>query len=210
MSSDYDIRRQRADHDYATAYAEWVATLTPAQRHDLMLKGVEACELGRMAPVKTDDRRGSGDAPELPEASYVPDIAGGVEGEAGELADLLAINVATAKRVLAWHRKRVENEAQAYRAFLFQRLIAGFLMPGNLRVRAGALAFAADLAALNGMSTIRAFAKSIGMSPFGVSKVVTYWRELLDLPANRHSKTREARAAYSRAQHEKHWRIKKC
>jgi len=209
--SDYLIRQNREDANYEKAYPEWLASLTPAQRAKVDKLGVGEAAVASHRPAAKDEVESSGDPANFSVASHAPDIAELVEGEAGPFAERFGCTVAMAKRVLVWHREQIEIESRKYQAFLLQRVIAGFLMPGNLMLRAGALAFAVNLAALNGLGkSIRDFAKARGFSPYGVSKVVEEWRVALELPRGPHQKSEAAGKAYSTAQKQKHWRNAKC
>lgn len=216
--SDYLQRQAREDAAHEIQYAKWVKSLSLADREKLRKANPalsDAASLDKPYVTKKrgrkdDSEESSQDPAESNAASFTPDIASAVDSLAEILAERFRISIEAAKQIAAWHKSTVESESIAYKAFLLQRMIAAFIEPGNLRLRAGGLAFAANLAALNGVGTLRDFAARINVSPAAVSKVKKWWQTELALPPSPHGKSREACANYSTAQKNKHWRYKKC
>ena len=219
--SDYTQTQNRRDAEHSEAYRKWYAMLSPEEKKtlakgDAHLTGSARLNLPYVQNPKKARRDNDPDRQESEErasenrASYSPDISASVDTLADQLAERFGVSGDTAKRIVAWHNEAVEREAITYKAFLFQRVIAGFIEPGNLRVRAGALAFAAGLDALNGLGSLREFSKKVGVSPAIVSRVKLWWQKELNLSPSPHGKSEQARANYSTAQKEKHWRNKKC
>lgn len=216
MGDDYAVRQARRDAEHERAYADWLATLNPSQRR--MLAAADDVSPGARLDTAAVERSRRG--PVMPEPSHrpeetlrmshTPDMAGRVDTLAETYAERYGISEDLAARIAADHVEAVEAEAMTYKAFLFQRLIGAFIAPGNVKLRAGALAFAANLAALNGLGTQTEYAARLRVRRQSLSKVVVWWRKELNLPPSPHCKSDEARRKFSEAQKQKHWRKKKC
>jgi hypothetical protein len=97
--------------------------------------------------------------------------------------------------------RRVSNQLQA--------VVATFLEAPNAKIAAGGLAFAANLAALNGLKSQAAYGRKIGVTRAAISKSVRHWKEVLDLPTNSHMKSDDACENYRQSANEDHWRNRK-
>jgi len=218
--NDYTFRQKRENEAHEKAYDAWFASLSQEQQKKLRAAGglSKSARLSKAFVEKTrrkknDREEGSDetcDPADRPAASASFDIAAAVDTLADMLAEEHGISSEAAAAIAKWHTRNVEAEAISYKAFLFQRLIAGFIEPGNLRIRAAGLAFAANLAALNGIGTLREFARKNGVTPAAVSKEKRRWQKDLKLPPSPHGKSEEACQNYSHAQKSKHWRKTKC
>lgn len=218
--NDYTFRQKRENEAHEKNYEAWFASLSPQQQEKLRKAGgvTKSARLSKAFVEKSrrqkkdrEDRdEESCDPADRPSASISIDIAAAVDTLADWLAEEHGISLGAATAIANWHNATVEAEAMAYKAFLFQRLIAGFIEPGNLRIRAAGLAFAANLAALNGIGTLREFARKNGVTPAAVSKEKRRWQKDLKLPPSPHGKSEAACQNYSTAQKAKHWRNKKC
>lgn len=193
---------------YESEYNDWIRTMNPEQRRALNAMGVEQPDFADgmvfeskrevRLDARTDHYAGTACDPEPIEDSM----------EDG-LAEQFGLTARQARGIADWHRGRMEEEQRQAKAFLLQRVVAGLIHPGNVRVRVGALAFATDLAALNGWRTQDEFAKSESVSRQAVSKLTKWWQRQLELMPSRFMKSEEACATYSEAAKKKHWRGKK-
>lgn len=126
-----------------------------------------------------------------------------------EYAERLDVDYDTALLISDLIKEQVALQVAKELVHRLKTLIALLLSEPNLRIAGAALAFAADLAALNGLGTQRKYSISIGVTPAAISKKVVKFRDLLNLPDNAHGKSKKARQSYSDAQKRKHWRKRK-
>jgi len=213
---DYNLRQKREDEAHEKAYAAWYAGLSAREKAALRKsEGVSiSARMDKPYVQKPKRKRPEDDGREPRTDRHAvivrPDMAGAVDTLGDVLAERFGVALATAEAIAAWHVGEVESAALTHKAFLFQRLIAGFIEPGNLRIRAAGLAYAANLAVLNGLGSLRNFATQNGVSPSAVSKEKRRWQKDLELPPSPHGKSEEACQNYSRSQKTKHWRNQKC
>jgi hypothetical protein len=90
------------------------------------------------------------------------------------------------------------------------RVIGFFLQPGNLLVRAHALAHAARMAAISGLRSLRHSSEVCKVSVEAVRKVAWKWVELLKLPPLEGAKSDQAREKYRQDKQTNHWRSQTC
>ncbi|MES2571456.1 MAG: hypothetical protein V4710_15555 [Verrucomicrobiota bacterium] len=202
-SDDYNARSRDYNKRYTNAYQDWVGSLNPGERRKLVLMGVEGASLDKQQANnnKTDP---SGWNNEQIAPTEIVDPVSDI------LCDKFGITVEQARGITLFFAAMAEKETQRRESLQLSRVIGGFLKPGNLRVRAYALAFAADLAALNGIGTQTEGAKACGCTRSNMSKETTWWSDCLELPPSSHQKTRAERQVLSKAQKSNHWRNKKC
>jgi hypothetical protein len=201
--NDYAVRSMRANQAAAKAHREWIAGLPEHERRKAVLLGVDAplsdthqANAYESDPATWNDR---GEA--------AAEIEDSIEAA---LCEDFGLSPRQAVAVAAWHQSRLEAEAARRKSLQLARVIGGFLKPGNLRVRAYSLAYAAGLSALNGIGSQTDGANICGCSRSNMSKETTAWTDLLDLPPSPHCKSRAARRRLSEAQRTNHWRNKKC
>lgn len=206
MSGDYTMLRDSRTREYTAAYREWVQGLSQVERAKLDALGLGDADDGERSG---DAGLSMGDAAERPEASFVVDMAVALDVTEELLAEELGVGIEEARRFVAWHMERVGRESIAYKARLFQTLVAGFLEATNPRLAAAGLAFATNLAALNGLGAQDEFAKRIGVRRASVSKSTKWWQRELHLPTSSHMKSEGACTVYSKVTRLKHWRRKK-
>jgi hypothetical protein len=127
-----------------------------------------------------------------------------------EIIDLFDLDLEKATKIREWMDKKREAETREVLMDRLKTLIAIILQEANLRIAAGGLAFAANLASVNGLRNQRFFAAKIGCTPAAISKSVRYWKEMLSLPTNPHMKSDAAIESYRQAQTASHWRKAKC
>lgn len=83
-------------------------------------------------------------------------------------------------------------------------LLSGLLKPGDVRLRALALAFAAGCNWVTGYKTMREAARSEGVSVAWISKLCIEWTNLLRLPIGPNRKPEWTRDVYRRLATEQH------
>ena len=206
MNGDYIPLHDQRKREYMVAYQEWVAGLSEEERTKLEALGIERPDDGENSCEAVPSQ---GDAADRPEASFVLDMAATLDVTEERLAEELGVALKDARQFVVWHRERVVRESITYKARLFQTLVAGFLEAGNPRLVAGGLAFATNLAALNGLGTQDEFAKRLGLRRSAVSKLVKWWQRELHLPTSPHMKSEVACHAYEDVSRHKHWRKRK-
>jgi hypothetical protein len=104
-----------------------------------------------------------------------------------------------------WHEQQIETARESALATNLRSVVAMFLSPGNLSLRAWALAFAAGLDAAEGKSMTEV-GRELGVTRAAVSKETNRWTDLLGLNRSRYMKSETARKSYSTVQKRNHWR----
>lgn len=132
----------------------------------------------------------------------------------GQLAGVLmetfpGLPPGTAKKIASWHTERVSDAVRKRSAVDISRALGPLISAANPKMAIAGLAFALNLASLNGLGSIRQWAKENGVSPEALSKKKRQWEEELDLEPGPHGKTPKARKALSQAQKTKHYTKKK-
>lgn len=133
------------------------------------------------------------------EGAYEPDMAGEIDSEEEILADLLGINPAQAKRVLAWHSEESKKVAAEHRE-AFGRVIAFLLQGKNLPVMVHALAFAAGLDQLNGKKSQSQIARELKVTRALVSHYVVGFADILGVTVTKFRKSEGSREKFREAQ----------
>lgn len=205
--STYESHRRKQADEARKAHAEWVANLSGPERArlksaDLLDYSDDDGDVGGHSPWSP------GDIADSDLASYIPDDP--TDSPEAEIADAFGIPIETARRILEWHREKVADAIRGQLAHQLSLIVGGLLSSRNAKLSAAGLAFAANLAALNGLGCQRTFAKRIRVSPQAVSKVVGAWRDMLHLKPSVHQKSEEARKAYSAKGFQDHWRHRKA
>lgn len=216
MRTTYEDYRTRADAEYADEFREWVAHMTPAQLAKLRACGI-ALARDKQGRLNGAQREGGSsgvglehDAAELPAASYRVDIGTQVDTLADEIGSMFELPQQTSLPLAAFMVRAIETRSIKFRAALLMKLCGAFIDGRNPKLLAAGLAFAANLAALNGLKTQRQHAKKIGVTPAALSKVTKFWQEELELAVSPHMKSAAACGAYSRVQKgDAHWRKQK-
>jgi hypothetical protein len=186
------------DAGYRTAYATWVAGLSPEDRKTLERRKLLAPDLGTsLGGAAAADR--SRDAAEAPEASVTVDMALLFDTVPDFLREKMGLTLGQAVLVSEWHGSIVKVHGVAYQAWLVGKLVAGLLNAENVRLAAGGLAFATNLDGLNGMSTMTAWARKTNLSRAAVSKTTKWWQRELKMVRSVHMKSARACTNYSRA-----------
>lgn len=142
--------------------------------------------------------------------SETPDMAREVDRLADMLMERFALDSRRAKRLARLHKGMVQREVRRETSLQLLRVIGFFMLPGNLLIRAHALAHAARMAASSGFTSLRESARATGASVEAIRKVTWKWIELLKLPSLEGAKSAEARESYRNSANTKHWRHQKC
>jgi len=153
---------------------------------------------------KVESNQGDRDVAESPLASI--QFEGIQDDEVSEICEQFGFDPSVGYQIKEYIDAKVEKKVEKKLSDRTKTLVAMLLQEPNLRIAAGGLAFAVNLAALNGLRTQTAFALKIGYTRSAVSKSVRKWKALLELPTNAHMKSDKAIEKYRQAQHEKHWR----
>jgi len=218
MRSDSQSAAISRSRSYKNEYRAWVASLPPEERARLKKAGVaapyddEGVVIHSHGPEITLTSR---DAPDSSAASVSPDMAllcdqlrddlaerfGHAEGDQGSAERW--------KKVAAYMAARVEEESRRYQSWLMNKLVGALIDAPNPKLSVAGLAFASDIAALNGYSDMAAYARRIGVSRAAVSKSKRYWQTMLDLPESSHGKPAATREKLRRVTRERHWRRRK-
>ena len=198
--------RARTLHNRATAaHAEWIAGMTPEERKQARELGVDIApddesEVGGHSPYSLSD------IADTPLARTDTDYAAAIDRPHESLADEFGISPAQASRLIAWHTNEVQAAVDREKANYLQLIVGGLLSSKNPKLNAAGLAFAANLAALNGLPCQREYARQNHVSPSAISKVVKAWSNTLGLRPSAHQKSVEACATYSEVGKKSHWR----
>jgi hypothetical protein len=131
------------------------------------------------------------------------------DSEAEELADMFSLSISQATRLLAWHHAEIESATRREKANYLQIIVGGLLASKNPKLNSAGLAFAANLAALNGLPCQREYARQNHISASAISKVVRSWQRSLDLNPSAHQKSEHACKVYAHVGKTRHWRNKK-
>ena len=198
---------------------ERTAYLLAFEEFESSLSAQDRAALGRAAAPELEDHKAHstkrvvlgaiGDAAERSAASYLPDLAEALDGDAECLAERAGISLTQAEVIYAYMREKIERESAAREAAAIVTIAAAFLKGANSKLLAAGLAYASDLALTNGMGTMQEWARENSCSRAAVSKVAKVWQRKLNLPAGSHMREESKCRAYSEAQQKKHWRKQK-
>jgi len=106
---------------------------------------------------------------------YWPDIAAEIDSEVEIVADEYGVDIATAKRIVAYRDGAVRQEM----ALIFGRVLGILIGARNLPVMVHSLALAAGLDQLNGAHSEAEVARELGVTRSLVSHYVVGWRDVL-------------------------------
>lgn len=205
---DYHSHRRRLHETATTTHREWVAGLDAKQRKKLQDLGVlepadDSPEVGGHSPYQVND------VADTPLASIDPDIAKEVDDAISQLADDFKVPLETARALFSWHAEQTAAAVREHEGDLLSIVIGGLISSQNIRISAGALAFATELDALNGIGSQAAYARKLGVTRSALSKAVKGWRRSLGLRRNAHQKSAAACESYSENGKNNHWRKQK-
>lgn len=205
---------QNGESDPSQPTANIIVTLNDEKLHyhvrqiapgSFILEATSHC-VGSPLASFSDDESTDRDASEFNEASCDPVFP------TDNLSDILAeqfndlkLSKATCAAIAEWHEKQIQTARESALALNIRAIVAMFMSPGNLSLRAWALAFAAGLDAAEGRSMTEV-ARELKVTRAAVSKETNRWADLLNLPRSRYLKSEQARESYSEVQKTNHWR----
>jgi hypothetical protein len=185
--------------DYETTYQQWVESLSPEERRKLE-------EAGCDTPYD-DHNQVSG---HLGEDEDPASLAVGTVVEDRSISDWLADNSFPphlADELIEQVQAHLEREQTMHYAQGLNRILGELLATPNVRLSCAGLCFALNLDAVNGLGTMAQAARQLCVTRASISKAAQRWRDLLgESHISPHLKSKEARAAYSISQKQKHWR----
>jgi hypothetical protein len=189
------------------AHVEWLATMKPSDRARLRELHLESppddsTEVGGHSPFSLTDIADSS-------VAKCETNIGAFDQPENKIADQFGITLSQAKAILTWHHLEVESASRREKANYLQIIVGGLLASKNPKLNSAGLAFAANLAALNGLPCQREFARRNHISPSAISKVVRSWQKSLDIAPSAHQKSEEACKVYSQVGKKRHWRAQK-
>jgi len=232
-SSDYALRQKERDAEYSAACRDWVKTAAPEDLEAMRVAGVarEVQHRNGKRELVAEDRdevatgRMDGDRVFLGREDDLMvalerwneagmfvevDFAGGADKLPDLLRERFGVTREQADGIAAMVSGLIRREVSAESGLMLRRAIGFFLLPGNLLVRAHALAHAARMAAASGFRSLRHSAQECGVSVEAVRKVAWTWVKVLNLPPLEGAKSDEARARYREDKKTNHWRNQKC
>jgi hypothetical protein len=200
--STYESARQRMEAQAAAEFRVWWESLSVQQQKEARSKGIDG--------PSRDTTIAPGHSPHEQEDIADSDLArteDRVEESLEEtLAELFNLTAAKAQTIAKWHRQKVAALSEQGNADQLARIIGPFLRESNPKIAVAGLAFALGMDALNGLGTIRQYAKRIGVSAEAISKKQVFWRKELNLPLSANGKSESARKSLSKAQQKGHYK----
>jgi hypothetical protein len=201
----YDDHARNMHSAARQAHNEWLASMSPKERQRLAsmhldLPQEDDSEVGGHSPYSLRD------IAETHLARTDTDYALEIDKPEEILADEFGIPATAAIKILAWHQREVISAVEKEKADYLQIIVGGLLSAKNPKLNSAGLAFASNLAALNGLPCQREYARQIHVSPSAISKVVRAWSRVLGLRPSAHQKSEEACQKYARIGKAKHWR----
>lgn len=171
------------------------------------------------------------DPAESNDASYWVDIAQELDGPVDILAERISQTVKTlsthdariaAQIAFKWHGESLDEDLKTIQSESISKVVSIILSgrngKGSMKFKVYCLAFACDLASLNGLPSMREAIKEIndeaglgknGYTVAAMSKESILLRDLLWLRSNANFKSDAAVEAYRKVQKERHWRREK-
>lgn len=206
--SSYDTHARSLHARAKKAHADWFASLSPDEKKRAKSMGVDSppddnTEVGGHSPFSVSD------VADTPLARIDFDVSQAIDQPVEILAEQFNIPLQTAKEILDWHRSEMNDAIRSAEASHLQIIVGGLLSARNPKLSAAGLAFAGNLAALNGLPSQRDFARENHISPEAISKMVRMWSSALGLNPSVHQKSANACRIYSRIGKTAHWRSKK-
>lgn len=187
------------------AHRDWLANLSQEERAHIKSLGLDTppdddSEVGGHSPFSLND------IADTSHARCEVDFAAAIDKPHEELADRFGLSAASAKELLEWHNHETDIAVRKHQANFLQLIVGGLLASKNPKLNAAGLAFAAGLAALNGLPCQREYARQNHISPSAVSKVVKGWQRTLGIHPSAHQKSEEACNTYAIVGKANHWR----
>lgn len=204
---DYDEHARNLHSRATAAHVEWLASMSPGERQRVKALHLDAPpdddnEVGGHSPYSLND------IADTPLARIDPDFALEIDQPHEILAEEFGLTSDQARQLLTWHAREVTAAVDREKANYLQLIVGGLLSSKNPKLNAAGLAFAAGLAALNGLPCQREYARQNHVSAQAVSKVVTGWQRALNLRPSAHQKSAQACETYSHVGKTRHWRAR--
>jgi len=208
VGSTYEDHARSLQARAKKAHTEWLASMKPETRAAMREMNLEAppedsTEVGGHSPFTISDIADSS------LAKCETDMADIFDKPEDDLADRFGITPKQAAAIIQWHTTEVENATRREKANYLQVIVGGLLSSKNPKLNSAGLAFAANLAALNGLPCQREYARQNHISASAISKVVRAWQKSLDLMPSAHQKSEKACEVYSQVGKNRHWRAQK-
>ncbi|MES2923130.1 MAG: hypothetical protein V4819_16355 [Verrucomicrobiota bacterium] len=203
----YDEHARSLHSKARDAYPAWLAGPTPDERRRAESLGVtlppdDDAEVGGHSPYSITD------IGEIPLARVDVDYAAAIDQPHDILADDFNITAEKATAILAWHQRETQAAVEIEKANYLQLIVGGLLSSKNPKLNAAGLAFANNLAILNGLPCQREYARQNHVSPSAVSEIVKQWQVTLGLRPSAHQKSEKACDTYSAVGKTRHWRTR--
>lgn len=201
----YEVHARNLHQRATDEWQRWWSSLPPGEKARARSLGLDRpsdddTEVGGHSPYSASD------IADTPLARTEVDFASQIDTPDEEIAERFGISVKQARLLLAWHQTAVETAIRQAQAQYLQVIVGGLLSAKNPKLSAAGLAFAGDLAALNGLHCQREYAKQLHVSPSAISKVVKAWQRALGLRPSAHQKSEAACRTYSTSGKANHWR----
>ena len=212
MSSENSRSRMQAEA--AAAWQDWWKSMSKKEQEALIKNGTVALKNGRPELLR-DSFEVAGHAPhEERDAADLPRHSEGfnfskLDALETQLAETFDLEPDTATRIARWHRQMIRQAKSGTSVTDLSRLAGSLIREDNPKVAVAGLAFALNMDALNGLGSIRAYARLIHVSPEAISKKKRQWERELGLQPGPHGKTLASRRALSRSQQKNHKSRKK-
>lgn len=206
-SSAEDARR-RLHREAGEEWQNWYATLSPAHQRQLRKGRMTQKQAKDSLKVSGHSPHERGDAAELPQASVQFDFTE-LDHLQDHLQEIFDLTADQARRIAKWHSRALHEASEKTKARNLAQLAGPLISATNPKVTIAGLAYATNMAALNGLGSMREFSRNTGISPEAVSKKKREWERTLGLGPGVHGKSLKARRALSEAQTANHWRHQK-
>jgi hypothetical protein len=224
---EYELKQARYRAEHASACLDWLASSSPEEIQQMMDMGIvrkvrHKNGTEELIAYLSDDEPAAdlGRAEDLAEmlerwdcegVSVRQDMAGHIDKLDNWLCEKFGVTPVQAKEIAVWHALAVHRKVRVETALTLRRVIGFFLLPeGSLLVRAHALAHAARMASINGLTSLRHSAELCRVSVEAIRKVAWQWIALLNLPPLEAAKSEEAKERYAEDKKTNHWRTQKC
>lgn len=202
----YEDHAKQLNNRARKAHAEWWAGLSVEDKRKARDLHIDTApddnpEVGGHSPYSLSD------IADTPLAKCDPNLD--IDSPEDTLADAFGLTPKQATQIMRWHLAEVEIATRREKAKYLSIIVGGLLATKNPKLNAAGLAFAANLAALNGLPCQREYARQNHISASAISKVVTAWGRSLDLIPSVHQKSEKACKVYSQVGKTRHWRSRK-
>jgi hypothetical protein len=203
----YEAHARALHNEAKKAHAEWIASLSEEEREKVRRLNVDSApddstDVGGHSPFSVSDIADSSLAKCEPDMTVI-------DTPESVIADRFSITPQQAGEILRWHQTEVDTAVRVEKANYLQIIVGGLLSSKNPKINSAGLAFAAKLAALNGLPCQREYARQNHITASAISKVVKAWQRSLGLTPSTHQKSEHACKIYSQVGKTRHWRNKK-